>query len=127
MKGMTTCVVCGRDFPLIVEEHYIARDPQTVGVIANLASTDKAFEFDVFDCPHCGCQNVMQNRKPVFLADDVCLCDCCDEDEDDKTQTDHDGCAGCAYEDCGCEDEPCTECKHNHPDKYVPNPKGEKL
>lgn len=68
MKGMTTCKICGRDFPLIAEEHYIAQDPQKVGALANLVSTDIAFEFDAFDCPHCGCQNVMQGRKSALEA-----------------------------------------------------------
>ena len=39
--------------------------------------------------------------------------------EDDELQTDHDGCEGCKY-DCLSEYEyPCTECKHNHTDKWV--------
>ena len=63
MKGMTTCRICERDFPLIAEEHYIAQDPEKVGALANLINTDRAFEFDAFDCPHCGCQNIMQGRK----------------------------------------------------------------
>lgn len=70
MKGMTTCKICERDFPLIVEDHYVAQDPQKVGAIANLVSVDRAFEFDAFDCPHCGCQNIMQNRKPCLFSEE---------------------------------------------------------
>ena len=70
MKGMTTCKVCERDFPLIVEDHYVAQDPQKVGAIANLINVDRAFEFDAFDCPHCGCQNIMQNRKPHLFSEE---------------------------------------------------------
>lgn len=121
MKGMTTCKVCGRDFALMAEDHYIAQDPQKVGAIANLVSTDRAFEFDAFDCPHCGCQNVMQGIKPVYLGQDICPCDhdICDEcDHVGETPTDHDGCQGCKYDGLTCEEEPCVTCKYNHPDHY---------
>ena len=90
MKGMTTCKICGRDFALMVEEHYVAQDPQKVGAIANLVSTDRAFEFDAFDCPHCGCQNVMQGRKPVLFEESECPCDygICDECEQKPEEED---------------------------------------
>lgn len=84
MKGATTCKVCGRDFPLIIEEHYVAQDPQKIGVLANLANTDKAIEYDAFDCPHCGCQNVMQTRKPLWLPE-ICECEEDQEDQDEES------------------------------------------
>ena len=84
MKGMTTCKVCGRDFALMEEEHYTAREPQKTGVLANLANTDVARMFDAFDCPHCGCQNIMQERKPFWFIDNVeCDCDCEEEEENE--------------------------------------------
>lgn len=82
MKGMTTCKVCERDFPLIYENHYIVRDPQKTGAIANLVNTDVAYEYDAFDCPHCGCQNVMQNRKPLLLPEFPFN----DEDEEEENE-----------------------------------------
>lgn len=123
MKGMTTCKVCGRDFALMAEDHYIAQDPQKVGAIANLVSTDRAFEFDAFDCPHCGCQNVMQGRKPVYLEEDVCpcdygICDECDNVGEDKDTPDHDGCVDCKHENCGEDDKPCVLCKHRYVDRW---------
>lgn len=121
-KGMTTCKICGRDFALMFEEHYVAQDPQKVGAIANLVNTDRAFEYDAFDCPHCGCQNVMQGRKPVYLGQDVCPCDfgICDECETKGTaeHLDHDGCLGCKYADLQSIEEPCKSCRCNHEDKY---------
>lgn len=88
MNGMTTCKVCGREFSLTAEEHYIARDPQRVGALANLTSTDKATEYDAFDCPHCGCQNVIQMRKPIWLPK---ACECKEESEEEtKEKTDPD-------------------------------------
>ena len=85
MKGMTTCKVCGRDFPLMAEEHYIAQDPQRIGVLANLANTDKAMEYDAFDCPHCGCQNVMQTRKSIWVPEES---EESEEDQEDDTSAD---------------------------------------
>ena len=83
VKGMTTCKVCGRDFPLLVEEHYVAQDPKATGVVAAMASTDKVYEYDAIDCPFCGCQNVLQQRKPM-----ACCCECeeCDKAEEEEEQ-----------------------------------------
>ena len=114
MKGMTTCKVCGRDFPLMAEEHYVAQDPQKVGAIMNLVNTDKAFEYDAFDCPHCGCQNVMQPRKPEVCPCDYGICDECDHVGEEE----HDGCVGCAYEETGENEYPCNECKSNYADLW---------
>jgi len=82
MKGMTTCKICGRDFPLIAEEHYVARDSEKKGVIPALSGQEEATQYDAFDCPHCGCQNIMQERKfaleaTVFTEDE-------DEEEEEK-------------------------------------------
>lgn len=84
MKGMTACKICGQDFPLMTEEHYIAQDPRKIGALANLANTDKAIEYDAFDCPHCGCQNIMQIRKPLWMPE-TCECDVESEESEEKT------------------------------------------
>lgn len=68
MKGMTTCKICGRDFPLLAEEHYVARGIEKKGVIPALSGQDEAAQYDAFDCPHCGCQNIMQERKFALEA-----------------------------------------------------------
>lgn len=69
MKGMTTCKICGRDFPLLAEEHYIVRGiEKKANLIGALTLQDEAIQYDAFDCPHCGCQNVMQERKFKFGA-----------------------------------------------------------
>lgn len=108
MKGATTCKVCGRDFPLMAEEHYITQDPQRVGVLANLANTDKAMEYDAFDCPHCGCQNIMQTRKPLWFPE---ICECDEEDEEGDEVPKHDGCFGCIHADVLPDEDPCCDCK----------------
>ena len=106
MKGMTTCKICGRDFALMAEDHYIAQDPQKVGAIANLVSTDRAFEFDAFDCPHCGCQNIMQGRKPLLSQNELI--------SEEETAQNYHGCADCKYSYLGEHDYPCAECNHCH-------------
>lgn len=68
-KGMMTCKVCGRDFALIAEEHYVARDPEETGLAAAFGRKMEGNQYDAFDCPHCGCQNVVQERKMAVLQD----------------------------------------------------------
>lgn len=83
MKGMTTCKVCGRDFPLLAEEHYVARDPKRGGGQIGVVSIDKGEPemFDAFDCPHCGSQNVMHTRKQEVCPCDYGICSECEEEE----------------------------------------------
>lgn len=84
MKGMKTCKICGRDFPLIFEGRYTVQDPQKIGAMFSLIDSDKAYLYDAIDCPHCGCQNILQPRKPVASEEEEqegCPCDygICDE------------------------------------------------
>lgn len=63
VKGAWTCKICGRDFPLIFEEHYTARNISMTGLAAAIASQSEPAIYDAFDCPHCGCQNITQERR----------------------------------------------------------------
>lgn len=83
VKGMATCKVCGRDFPLIVENHYVAQEPKHEGSIYSLVGADKSSGFDAFDCPFCGCQNTMQERKPAACPCEYGFCGECGEQEGD--------------------------------------------
>ena len=70
MKGMTTCKICGRDFPLMAEDRYTSID-RTKGLSiseSSLGFSDKDILYDSFDCPHCGCQYIAQERKELFSA-----------------------------------------------------------
>ena len=86
IPGMTTCRVCGRDFPLLKENHYLAIDKATTGLSAVLGGSQPAM-YDAMDCPHCGCQNVLQEFKRIATPKDLGAC-CCDapgeEEEDDN-------------------------------------------
>lgn len=62
IPGMRTCSVCGRDFPLLIENRYTARDNTKVGLVLLAGGSEESL-FDAIDCPHCGCQNILQARK----------------------------------------------------------------
>lgn len=116
MKGMTACKVCGRDFPLMSEEHYVARGIMETGVIPAIKGQEEATQYDAFDCPHCGCQNVMQERKNPSCPCDFGICDeCCTEEEE---PTEHDGCKGCKHVECDTDEPPCCKCKSAYMDMY---------
>lgn len=115
MKGMTTCKVCGGDFPLMAEEHYVARNVEKTGLIPAISGQEEATQYDAFDCPHCGCQNVIQERK-VTCPCDYGICDECDHPGEETE--DHDGCMGCKYIDVNFDNYPCNSCKRNYEDKY---------
>lgn len=87
IKGMHECTVCHREFALIAEEHYIAKDPVMTGGFSALYSST-VYPYDAIDCPHCGCQNVLQKRKPFACPCDYGICDECDcecvEEEEDE-------------------------------------------
>lgn len=60
--AMHECVVCGQRFPLEIKYHYISRDDSFTGLAA-LSKREEPKLYDTFDCPVCGCQNVVQERK----------------------------------------------------------------
>lgn len=61
--GQAKCGICGQLFPLVIDKHYISRDDGQVGVAALFKSLPEDQLYDTFDCPYCGCQNVVQKRK----------------------------------------------------------------
>lgn len=78
--GAFTCRVCGRTFPLITEKHYVVRASVGNGVLSSLASVEPELH-DAFDCPHCGCQNLVGVRLRV---NDPTSEQVDDEDEDEE-------------------------------------------
>ena len=68
MDGFKKCNVCGVEFALIAINHYVARDcGKTGGVLASFNGSTEEMLYDAFDCPHCGCQNIMQERKRTLI------------------------------------------------------------
>ena len=90
IKGMRTCSVCGRDFPLMAEDNYIVRENGKRGLQTVISDTEEKM-FHAFDCPHCGCQNIVAiYLRPVTAEDLGCEEDC------------PEGCFSCGHEECGC-------------------------
>lgn len=71
IKGMYTCDVCGRDFPLLAEEVYMARDAERSGITVAIVGDMESKLYDAIDCPHCGCQNILQERKRYWIPEDM--------------------------------------------------------
>lgn len=63
---MLKCKICGTEFPAIKERHYIARDNGKTGLSSAFGSNDEEKIYDSFDCPMCGCQVVVQDRKRKY-------------------------------------------------------------
>lgn len=84
------CFVCGSDFILNATDKYIVNVPASAVSKALLGTNDKIFE--AFDCPCCGCQNLVNERfgaeeLPV-IEDDPSIeehmcggCNCCEKDD----------------------------------------------
>lgn len=56
------CKICGCEFPPMIDKHYVARDCTKTGALANLSKIEEKL-YDTFDCPNCGCQVIIQERK----------------------------------------------------------------
>lgn len=72
---MYKCKVCNKEFELQRKDHYIARDNCKTGLSA-LAGGSEEELYDTFDCPYCGCQNVMQKRKRSYINIEVAEEEC---------------------------------------------------
>lgn len=53
-----TCKVCGKQFELEKENKYVVAENKG---LANITNGYKYFE--CFDCPECGCQNIVNIRE----------------------------------------------------------------
>lgn len=64
------CKICGKEFELKKDSHYIAREEEVTG-ITTIAKKEEVSLWDSFDCPYCGCQNIVQQRKrTAFIGSD---------------------------------------------------------
>lgn len=52
---MRKCSVCGRRFRLLAKNRYeVAKIPSGLNCLV-----ESAVYYNAFDCPHCGCQNIV--------------------------------------------------------------------
>lgn len=63
---MLTCKTCGFEFEANTENHYIARENALTGGLTSLSSEMEPTLYDAYDCPRCGSQHVVQERKRTF-------------------------------------------------------------
>lgn len=109
-KGMYECMVCHREFDLTAEDHYIAKDPQPTGIAA--LANSAVYPYDAIDCPYCGCQNVLQKRKPFacpcdFGICDECDCECTEDGEEEEAEPTIEEMKEYLVE--FCNEKPCTD------------------
>lgn len=83
MYTLYECKVCGSEFELNIDNHYIAKDDGVTG-IATVVKKEEEKLYDAYDCPICGCQNLIQDRKRRLLFDDVLNDENELEDEDEE-------------------------------------------
>lgn len=88
VPGLHTCKVCGRDFPLIAENNYVVRENGRRGLQTVVSDYEEKM-FNAFDCPHCGCQNVVAVFMRPVTIDDFCPAD------GDCNDCDHHHCENC--------------------------------
>lgn len=62
---MRTCEICGHEFELTKDNHYIVRDNETTGIVT-VGRHDEVQMYDAVDCPNCGCQIILCKRLRPF-------------------------------------------------------------
>lgn len=65
-KKFINCNVCGYEFEPLMINHYITRDDGKIGFAA-LSASKEPIIWDTFDCPKCGCQVRVQERKRIDI------------------------------------------------------------
>ena len=61
------CKICGKEFELKKENKYLATEK--IAAFGTLSKIPKTFE--AFDCPHCGCQNIVNIREKEVIEIEV--------------------------------------------------------
>ena len=75
---MLECKICGCKFNAVKERHYISRDNGKSGLAVAFGSEPEKKLYDTFDCPSCGCQIAVKERKRIYIP----CCETCEEDEE---------------------------------------------
>ena len=77
---MIKCEICGCEFTPVIDKHYVARDNGESGIVTAFKSAEYNL-YDTFDCPACGCQIIVQERKRVYAPCNIL------GEKDDELQT----------------------------------------
>lgn len=79
-----TCSICGNNFPFDIDHHYISRDCGQTG-LAVIVKKEEEKLYDTYDCPFCGCQNIIQERKRSYFGG---VGQVIEDNEDDEEEED---------------------------------------
>lgn len=63
---MIKCNICGCEFTPVINNRYTARDNDVTGLATAFKSNEGKL-YDTFDCPACGCQKIVQERKRAYI------------------------------------------------------------
>ena len=74
---MIKCKICEHEFAPVIDEHYVSRDDGVAGLAAAFRNPEGK-HYDTFDCPNCGCQVIVQERKRQYIP-----CVIFDEEEEE--------------------------------------------
>lgn len=66
---MLKCKACGKEFEANLERHYVAKDNGQFGICLSGIEVNL---YDAFDCPACGCQIIVQERKRDYIMNKTC-------------------------------------------------------
>lgn len=61
------CKICACEFVPDARYHYISRDAGPTGLASSFGSHDEPTLYDSFDCPDCGCQIIVGERKRFYI------------------------------------------------------------
>lgn len=79
------CKVCEFEFIPDVKNHYISRDSTKYGLIKLAGDTEENL-YDTFDCPQCGCQNIVGDRKRSLYTGENILEQEMEDEESDEVE-----------------------------------------
>lgn len=60
------CKICKKYFKARKEDKYLAQKPRGLSDLASAPTT-----FEAFDCPKCGCQNIVNVREPEVKYESI--------------------------------------------------------
>lgn len=65
------CKICEKEFELIATNKYKVKAASSVMTKA-MFGNDKTTVYEAFDCPSCGCQNVVNEVYPKYKEENEC-------------------------------------------------------
>lgn len=79
------CKICECEFVPEKKDHYISRDEVTVGFSSIVGGMEEK-NYDTFDCPQCGCQNIVGERKRMLFHE---FLNNLEEEEEETEESEH--------------------------------------